>query len=150
MHNIRFIALVALLGMFLLGCDKDDSKRNERQVALDNNTALWNDSGITSYQYTYRRLCFCLPQEDIVVVVVSAAVTEAYYTPSGTVLANEDLESLFTIEELFDLIQEAIDSKVARLDVVYNKDYGYPEDIYIDWDEHMADEEIRYVVLDFQ
>jgi hypothetical protein len=150
MLKTRCTGLVVLLIILFSGCHNDDAGKTPYQSTLDNNIALWNHSGIARYQYTYRRNCFCLPQEDIVVVVDFNIVSEAFYTPSGMILADEDLESLFTVEELFGLIQEAIDANVARLDIIYNSVYGYPEDIYIDRDKQMVDEEIRYMVMDFQ
>jgi hypothetical protein len=52
------------------------------------------------------------------------------------------VHALFTMEALFALIQRAIHSKVAVLDVTYDPDYGYPEQLYIDWNAPIADEEI--------
>ena len=73
-----------------------------------------------------------------------------YYLESGTSLTANEVNQLFTIEDLFDRIQEAIDSHAALLRVTYNRDLGYPENIYIDQIENAVDEEVTYTVSNFQ
>ena len=126
------------------------SSSGTNQAELDKNIALWNASGINSYDYTYRRLCYCLPEEDVVVSVVDGEVVKAVYSPSGTPLSGDDLDRLLTIDDLFAVIQDSISNNVASIDVFYNANRGYPVKVYIDIDERLADEEITHVLVDFR
>lgn len=120
------------------------------QLALNKNKRLWRDSGITSYQYTFQRSCFCVPTEDIVVIVSSGAVMEAFYTPGGSPLTPLELAGLMTVEELFSTIQRALNSDTSTVAVDYNAGTGYPEQVSVDWIVMAVDDEITYFVKDLQ
>jgi len=119
-------------------------------LELNRNRALWSEAAISNYQYTYRRSCFCPEQEDVVVLVADGAVSEAFYSLSGTYLTDEELAYIYTIDELFDIIQEAITAHVTYLYTTYHSELGYPENIYIDRSSQIADEEMGHYVMDFQ
>jgi len=149
--KVRVIWLAIFIAALISGCNHSENESiNQSQASLDSNISLWGDSGISSYRYEYRRLCFCPPQENVVVVVEAGLVSEAFYTPSGIYLTEEERKRLFTIEGLFNVIQNAISSNVASLNVTYNIDYGYPERVAIDFVEAMADEEVTHVITEFQ
>ncbi|TGD72322.1 hypothetical protein E4634_15265 [Mangrovimicrobium sediminis] len=143
--------LPPLLAFTLLGCD--DSNNNNvsaEQKALNQAEKLWSEAAVDSYTYIYSRLCFCPPEEDLVVTVTEGQVTSAFYTPSGTYLTELSLFDLNTIEDFFALVQQAIDEPVASLEVVYNPDLGYPVTIAIDYDLSIADDEITHRIRDLQ
>ncbi|MFV1977387.1 MAG: DUF6174 domain-containing protein [Candidatus Scalindua sp.] len=149
--KIRVIWLAIWTILLMSGCNHSENEStNKVQAILDSNIMLWKDSGILSYRYEYRKLCFCPPQENVVVIIEEGLVSEAFYTPSGVFLTEAELERLFTMEGLFEVIQNAITSNVASLNVTYNVDYGYPERISIDVDEAIADEEVTHLVTEFQ
>ena len=151
MAKAKTILIIVFIIFSSSGClHSDDDKTKQYQAALDRNITLWNNGGISSYTYTWNVYCFCLPQDDIIVTVTSGTISGAFYSPSGTSLTAYEITRLFTIEDLFDRIQEAIDSRVALLQVTYNRDYGYPESIYIDRLENAVDEEVTYSVSNFQ
>jgi len=143
--------LAAFIMLPVLGCFHQDADAPDSlQTDLDKNTTLWNGSGISDYQYTYKRIYFCVPEEDIVIVVKSGVISEAFYTPSGMFVSDTQLLNLHTISGLFDVIQAAINSNAASLSVTYNSLHGYPEKIAIDQDTNSVDEEITHIVTDFQ
>lgn len=123
---------------------------NEFKKALDSNQEKWALRNIKSYQYKLSASCFCL--NDIAgkkqVTVVNGAVTEAFLLETSQYLTAEDLTRVKTVEQLFAVIQQAIDTKAYELNVSYNKDYGYPETIIIDRVKNMMDDEITYSVSD--
>ncbi len=47
------------------------------------------------------------------------------------------------------LLQDAVRRKAARIEVSYDGRYGYPAELFIDYDERMADEETRFVMRGF-
>ena len=119
-----------------------------QQEALNRNYALWKNTNRSNYTYTYKRMCFCPQEEDIVVTVQYGNVVSAHYYPSENPVMPERLDDLMTVEELFQVIRKAVTDQVARLDVRYNAQSGYPESIFIDVDEQIADEEITHLVSD--
>lgn len=147
MKNIKLL-LAFLLVSLLMGClhSDEDSKKSD----LDRNISIWKKANITDYQYRFSQSCFCPPEEDIVIVVKAAVISEAFYVPSGIYLADIELGRLHTIPNLFDIVQEAIDSNVASLKVTYNDNYGYPEVIEIDRIKAAIDDEVTYYATEFQ
>ncbi len=116
------------------------------QAKLNKNMALWQHSNFSSYTYIYKTICFCPPEENILIMVANGQIVTTSYTPSGTPPLARRVKELMTVKELFQVIQKAISDKVARLEVKYNVTSGYPEKIYIDVDERIADEEMTHIV----
>ena len=147
---MKIFQLVALaLIVSLVGCIHSappPSTGNPDQDALNQNRALWKEAHLSTYTYIYQVMCFCPPEEDILVKVLYDNVVDASYSPSNNPVMPERLDDLMTVEELFQVIQKAIDDEVAQLEVTYNAKLGYPERIYIDIDERMADEEVTHLV----
>ncbi|WP_339135730.1 MAG: DUF6174 domain-containing protein [Candidatus Electrothrix sp. GW3-4] len=147
MKVIQLVLLAVIVSLF--GCIHPvppPSPGNPDQDALNKHIALWKDAHLSNYTYTYKRVCFCPPEEDIIVAVQYGEVALASYYPSNTPVTPERLDDLMTVEELFEVIQKAINDDVARLDVAYNPQLGYPERISIDIDERIADEEMTHLV----
>jgi hypothetical protein len=143
--------VIAFVITLISACDGADSRSpTTAQSELDDNIAFWAEAGSGSYQFTYSESCFFLPEEAIVTTVVLDEITEAFYTPSGVYLSEDDLDRLYTINTLFALIQAAITDDVAVLEVTYNIYRGYPEKIFIDVDKNVTDDEITREVTDYQ
>lgn len=129
--------------------DSPDELSPEQQ-SLNHNRQRWSQSNVSSYQFVDKRFCYCLPEQDIVVTILNGQVDNAFFTPSGSYLTENRIDQLLTVDDYFDLIQEAIDSQVASLEVTYDAMLGYPLSIYIDRDERLADEEVRYTLSELQ
>jgi hypothetical protein len=54
------------------------------------------------------------------------------------------------IEGLFDLIREAIERKAHKVDVSYDRVYGYPTSIDLDYLFNAVDDELQVTVSGFQ
>ncbi|RWX43416.1 hypothetical protein H206_03122 [Candidatus Electrothrix aarhusensis] len=144
MKIVQLVILAAIVSLF--GCAHLPSTGNPDGDALNKNRILWKNANLSNYTYTYKRMCFCPQEEDIVVTVQYGNVTAASYYPSHNPVLPERLDGLFTVEELFQVIQKAITNEVAQLDVTYNAELGYPESIFIDVDKQMIDEEMTHLV----
>ncbi|MCI5124729.1 MAG: hypothetical protein D3925_09690 [Candidatus Electrothrix sp. AR5] len=119
---------------------------NPVQAELNKNMELWRHSNISNYTYTYKKNCFCPPEEAILITVSNGQVTAASYSPSGTSLPPEKLNSLMTIDKLFQVIQGAITQQYDRLEVTYNATLGYPENIMTNPNEQATDLGRSYTV----
>lgn len=150
---MKFVQLILLtITVLLFGCTHStpepttgNSDQSDRH-ALNKNRMLWKNAHLSNYTYTYKKRCFCPPEEDFVVTVQYGNVITASYFPSSDPVMPERLDSLMTVKELFQVIEKALTDEVAQLDVTYNAKLGYPERIYIDIDERMADEEMEHLV----
>ena len=120
------------------------------QTALLEGQERWEQSGIVDYVYTGAWTCFC-PDEYLAetqVTVGGGKVTDV----SPTALNIETIpapERFVPIEGLFALIQDAITQNAARIEVSYDEVYGHPVELFIDYDERMADEEDSFTISSF-
>lgn len=157
----RNVSAVALSALLFAGCGSDEFDPRPPAVggpsylavqeSLDEKRSDWDAAAMNSYDYHYRRSCFC-PEggKTVVVTVAEGEVTEAFYLEGGVYLSDTELQWVYTIDGLFDEVQDAIDERVYELSVEYHETLGYPSRIAIDVDEMMVDEEITHFVSDLQ
>ena len=91
----------------------------------------WAEFDTPSYRYRYVPVCFCDP-----------ATIEAHVIDGRLVNDTSDAR-LHSIEGWFEIIDDAIGT--AHLVRVVYDDWGYPDSVYIDVDETIADEEFGLV-----
>ena len=108
----------------------------------------WAEAGLDAYTMTLQRICFC-PSPDYTgpfdVTVRNGALASVEL--DGAVV---DDERGMTVDELFELLDEAYARGAARVTVAFDPDLGYPTNVSIDYDTRMADEEIAYTVSDLR
>lgn len=126
------------------------NNNSEAKKALDINKEKWALHNIKSYQYTFSASCFCLNvvTDKKQVTVSEGLVTEAFFLKTSQYLSKNELGYIKTVDQLFGIIESAIDTNAYQLIVSYNKDYGYPETISIDSLNNLMDDEISYHLSD--
>ena len=70
------------------------------------------------------------------------------YISSDTAV-DPELEDLFpAVIGLFDLIEQAIEAAAFRIEVTYDPATGLPLDVFIDYDQQLADDELGFSVVE--
>ncbi len=97
--------------------------------------ALWDTVGIADYTLRYRITCFC-PEVIRTVTVTGGEITDV-------VDEGDPFPGLptFTVEGLFDEIEQALLAGAASVTATYDEATGVPLSHFIDEVENMADEE---------
>ena len=103
----------------------------------------WDVGRPESYAITYRIDCFCPPDQRITVVVDA---TDIVAFESDAELSLPQL----TVDDMFDVIQEALEGPVASVFTEYEPTLGYPTTYFIDESEMIADEEQGVTVEIFE
>jgi hypothetical protein len=124
----------------------------EQRDAFELALQRWQDTGLTDYDYSFTRGCFC-PEEFVGPYAVSVreeAIQRATF--KGTDLFDIRIleigrydEIVKTVHGVFEEIERALrqaDSFTAEYDPVL----GYPTNVYIDWIANAADEEVGYQI----
>ncbi len=123
----------------------------QRQV-FDAALRTWTNAGITDYDFSFTRGCFC-PEEFVGPYAVSVR-NDVVDTASfrGTDLFDIEMleigryeEIVKTVNGVFDELERALrdaDSFTAE----YHPLLGYPTNVYIDWIANAADEEVSYTI----
>ena len=107
----------------------------------------WTRARPADYTYTLERGCFCLPQvtTPVIVEVRGGVVLSRRYATSGDAV-DPQLAAFFpTIDGLFTEIEDAA-RRADHLDAEYDRTYGYPRHVYIDYTSKGADDEMGFTV----
>jgi len=112
---------------------------------------LWQSSGINHYSFTFSEHCFCIPIGSgiIHVEVKDGVIINAYDEFNIQPLTVVEMARLKTIDELFTVVQEAIKLPAHTINASYDKNYGFPSEVYLDYNEELADEEYGFTVENF-
>lgn len=105
----------------------------------------WSRNGLAAYTYTLQHTCFCPPEytQPLKLHIINGDVVGAILA-SGQPLPAKRSGEAKTVEDLFAVIQDAIQRNAASITAKYDPHYGYPTSISIDYDRMMADEETYY------
>jgi hypothetical protein len=140
----RTAAVLALVAAHALsGCGDPAGPADE----LARNRARWAAEGFGTYEFGFRRFCFC-PDEALapVQIEVAGSAVVAVIDALGQPVDSLAVARYFTItiDSLFGVVEHAIEVHAYRLSVRYNAQFGYPELILVDYDAATADEELGF------
>lgn len=143
----------AAIALLTLDCSLfgPDGSRDERQSFLRHAMDQWEANGPAGYEYTLAFSCGECPPDwthPLWIRVEAGEVVSVFDLSAGTPV-DPNARSL-TIDELFEVIQTAVQEGVYRLAVKYHPDLGYPISISIDHDSLVADDEIGYSATGLQ
>jgi hypothetical protein len=152
LNVVRRLLLLAALTVPAGACvfvfDADESEARELERARNR----WRRAGLSDYRYEFERYCSCVGPytRPVTVHVRNGAVYAAVYADNGKPVADEDLRFFQTIDGLFEIIGGAINHRADIVDVEYDREYGYPRSVAIDYDRRAADDEVYFTVRRFR
>jgi hypothetical protein len=106
----------------------------------------------TDYTFELTVSCFCMGAgAPIVVTVADAEVVGAVYGLGGGGGRDGDIKPGDPAEKNFwltinDIIEKANDTEAARVDVDWPAGQDYPNSVYVDGDQQIADDETGYTI----
>jgi hypothetical protein len=117
-------------------------------MQLNQNLRKWTSKGIVDYRYTFRWICFCVPDYTrlVSISVQSGKIKAVKYADGKNSLDRSQFERYRTVKGLFRFIQDAINKKADKIDVSYDPKLGYPTSAFIDYSQEVADEERGFEV----
>jgi Family of unknown function (DUF6174) len=120
---------------------------DQRMVELHDRRSRWDEAQPASYRFRVAAQCFCLETftRPRTITVDDGQVVAEDPAPSD----DADPERVLTIDDLFDRARIAIDNADA-VEIVYDNDFDFPSTIAIDDMLDAIDDEITYVVTDFE
>lgn len=117
------------------------------QADLLRHQGRWERRRVANYVYTGAWNCFCpMDYTADAEVTVRGGVAVSVASADPAVPNIPEPERFVPVKALFAVLQSALDENVARIDVTYNKEFGYPEQFFVDYHENMADEERGFVI----
>ena len=104
----------------------------------------WESLSDGTYSFLLMRGCFCLYGGTYWVQVIDGEVAYAHQTFDNQPVPADDLHIIESIEDIFDLIDEA-EQDADEMEVDYSDD-GYPVRVMIDWIKPAVDDEMYFEV----
>ena len=147
---MRLLLLVILALLFITGCGSDGARFEEIQKQLTAAQQRWQQNEPEYYRYNYNLGCFCGVSGLYDVSVVNGdfiLATDLITQEPDNHLSEQFKPFLYSVEDSFRLIQQAINDDAYTLEVSFDSQYGYPTAINIDGDLNIADDELN---LSFQ
>jgi hypothetical protein len=105
----------------------------------------WAAQGLSTYQFTFDKNCFCDVRGPVRVSVKDGVVVGAMRIATGEVV---DTRNIPTVDSLFAFVERGISSRSDVLRVTYDPLCGFPTEIYSDGSYQIADDEITYTTKD--
>ena len=114
--------------------------------------ALWDERQPAEYRYRFYRLCECSEEylREAWVTVSYGSIAGVEYADDGSTIPPEAWDRYMTVEGLFAKIAEAARGETHEITVEYDADLGYPRSLFIDYNEKIADEEVRWKASDME
>ena len=150
--------VMLVITLLLAGCGSANSDAGgEGTMAipppgnLEDARKLWGEQGIEQYSVTAQMTCYC--PEDLVQPIRLEVKGGTVVSSKGV---NQPLENLtskdaqrLTVEGLFQFIAEAESRDAHKLEVSYDRQYGFPTLINYDGHPMIADDERQYRLTKF-
>ena len=144
------LVLATIAVLLMLGACSDLGPPDGPRAELELNRETWERLRPSSYQYVVERLCFCglEARGPVRVIVVGDDVSERTYADSGDPVPAAFGELFPSVDGLFDVLLDAFEREAHRIDVTYDPISGVPLDLWIDYLETVADEELGFSVTE--
>jgi uncharacterized protein DUF6174 len=141
---------LALILPLIAGCDGilDPSYNDEHD--LDRARDRWYATSAYEYEVTVDRQCQCLYTGPIRMLVRGGVPVAAVDRYSGAPVSASVLRYYPSVEELFDLIDDALFGTSVNVDVSYDHSYGFPRVTYIDYDRFYTDDDMHFEVRELR
>jgi hypothetical protein len=134
---------VFIIVLSILSCTKSGDYDE-----LSTNQSKWNGFDIVNYEFSLRINCFC-PSERVgphLIKVVNDTIVSVNNLPYDISKTGE----LMTINQLFSYLKVSLEKNPYKETIEYNSGFGYPQNIYFDFIQTAADEEIGFQISDFK
>jgi len=134
---------IPILLLLMASCSKTESADE-----LTINEATWKKANIQAYEFTLRVTCFC-PAETVGPHKIRVQA-DTIVSVNGLPYLRGVSRKLPTLSELFSFIRESDARKPYKKTITYHPTFGFPEYLFYDFSEQIADEEIAYTVTEFK
>lgn len=157
--NTKIFFIPVLLISFLIGCANNGVSNNEIKK-LDGAIKKWETGKAQDYSFIYEERCFCPYFGEVEVVVFSDTVYAVKDPGTGediTIETENGEEKLFdvypelfiTIDGIFERLKDA-SLKADEMEGSYDSQVGYPKQVSIDYYKDAVDDEVTYVLSNYQ
>jgi hypothetical protein len=147
----RLTAIVPLLAVPLFsGCEGIFDPDHNEERDLERSRDRWFARSVFEYEVTVDRRCECLYTGPIRMLVRDGVPVSAVDRHTGFPVPLTVLRYYPSVEELFDLIDDALYGRSHDVDVSYDHSYGFPRVTRIDYDQFYTDDDLQFDVRELR
>ncbi len=107
----------------------------------------WEAYQLDDYMISYVNDCYCIWGGQVFKVIVKQNQIIDVYDPNGNIVVDSSRYDWFkTIDQQFEFVNSINPDSVAFFKEEYDSLYGYPSNVFVDYDSSMADEEMGFRV----
>ena len=141
-HTYIIKNLIFFTFVFFISCDNEP---DSDLITWQKNWNTWNENKLSDYSFNFRASCYCIDEwvSEVKVTVSSGNISKVILTKNNSSPTKLKPEQWFTIDQLFDYAKNALE-QAYKYDIKYDASFGYPTEIFIDWSEDTADDEVIY------
>jgi hypothetical protein len=149
LNLIQLAKTIALAFIIIIGANLavvSQTMGNNILADLKIHQKLWQSQKINHYEYIYNMICFCPPPANTPtkVFVKNKQVISVANPDTGEQIKNANLDFYKSIDQLFEVIQDAVKRNADEIQITYDSQLGYPTKIFIDYIKLAADDEVSY------
>lgn len=146
-----FMPLPIGLCIAVLSC-ASSTDSSDQTSALDSARARWESRNVDDYRYAFNWNCFCIVDyvRQVNITVRGGKIVDVAHADDGSVVDPERWNDYRTIDQLFDFVTDAYDRDAFSVNVKYDRSYGYPTEVYVDYQSNVADEEKGFRIENFE
>jgi hypothetical protein len=111
---------------------------------LRTHEALWAQEGAETYSIRVELHCVCAEPYDVELQVVDGEVESGVHVFSGDALTPDELAEQLTLPDFFDVVEDALNRRVAGITVSYDQDIGYVQRLYVDYNGGTTGDDVEY------
>ena len=147
MRRLRRSGMIAAGVLMLAGCG-DPTRITGERMELETAKRLWDAQGVEDYRMTVR-LTGAWVGGSAVIQVRNGVPVSVQPQGQGTPTFADIWSGYDTVEELFAIVQRAVDEQADHIDASFHARYGLPVTVAIDVRESWADDEHGFIVETF-
>jgi hypothetical protein len=133
--------LVTCVNAALHGCSAPTPTPRPGRAELEQARQEWESTAPRGYRFLYTLNCLCPGPRRVEIRVVDDVIVQILDPENGEPIRDIDPANYRTIPQLFDLIEEALDTAHSVL-VDYSAGWGAPRGLFIDYLDGPVDDEI--------
>ncbi len=125
----------------------EKSTNKDIAAEIQANKEKWLSHAVNEYQIEMQKICFCAP--DVVRLMIfeiaNNEIKTARYADTGGEVDPSHYNQYSTIEGIFLLVEQALEKNPADISIAYDEEYGYIKEFSVDYQVHIADDEITII-----
>jgi hypothetical protein len=142
---VRPAVVVTLMVTASCSLFREGERFDNQQSALSSNRTTWQLRSPDRYEFRLRITCYCAPSivRPVIVTVEDRTIVRVRDAQSFQDLSKSEFTFFYTVDGLFDAVQNAIEQNVDSLSAEYHPELSYPTGIAIDFSRQTADDELQ-------